>query len=181
MQDIEDILSEAKLPEKSVQLCLRGDLQAEWERLEAELAAVRKAEAAEADADSLAGPDRSAGQEIADQIVAIEEQMQASTRTFVFRGLGKRAYSNLTAQHPPTEDQRKGGADSNWESLEPELLAACAVNPPMSIEQVGKLENALTPIQWAKLVAAAFELCRRDVSVPFSLSASAIRASTGRK
>jgi hypothetical protein len=171
MTDIEEILAGAKLPERTVPLCMRGDLQAEFEDLERKLAA---AEAA--DDGTLAG--NPLAREIAEQIEALRAQMSEHERTFRFRAKSAREYSDLIALHPPTDEQRQQGQDTNWDSFPAALIAACAVDPTMTVEQAEKLCGAISYAQWDALFSAAYALNRRAVDVPFSVTASAILAAT---
>lgn len=171
MADIEDILASAKLPERTVQICLRGDLQAEFEDLERQLTAAQAS-----DEDTLGGGAKA--REVADLIEVVREQMTEHTTVFRFMGLSARAYSDLLAQHKPTEQQKRDGADLNWETFPLALIAACAVDPKMSPEQAERLNDAVTNRQWDDLFNAALACNRQAVDVPFSLSASAIRAAS---
>jgi hypothetical protein len=88
MTDIKSMLNGARLPERTVPICLRGDLVAEHEELERQLE-----EANRRASDSLAG--NGAG-ELADRIEALQEEMRAATVTFRVRALPKPARSAST-------------------------------------------------------------------------------------
>ncbi|MFR9796137.1 hypothetical protein ACL02U_09575 [Streptomyces sp. MS06] len=171
MPDIKDILKKAKPREHTVRICLAGDVAAEVERLEAELRAV-----SEWTPTSIA--DQHPGVEIAKKISAAREKMRAAEVEFTFRALGRLAWSDLVAQHP-SEDQ-----DQAWdaETLAPALVAASAVDPVMTPEQVDALFERLNNGQRDELIGAAWAVNGEATSVPFSLAASAILAShTGEK
>jgi hypothetical protein len=169
MADIEEILAGAKLPERTVPLCLRGDLQAEFEDLERKLAA---AEAA--DDGTLAG--NPAAREIAELMETLRAQMREHERVFRLRAIDAKAYSNLIAEHPPTDEQRQQGQDTNWQTFPAALIAACAIDPEMTVEQAEQLSGTVAYSQWDALFAAAYALNRRAVDIPFSVTASAILA-----
>lgn len=171
MANIEDILAAAKLPERTVPLCLRGDLQAEFEDLE------RQLKAAELDEeDSLAGGVKA--RDLAERIETVRQEMAEHTQVFRLRGLGARRYSDLLAKHQPTEAQAREGLDVNPETFPAALVAACAADPEMSLEQAERLSEVITHRQWEDLVNTALACNRQAVDVPFSLSASAIRAAS---
>jgi hypothetical protein len=169
--DIEDILAGVKLPQRTIPLCLRGDLQAEFEDLERQL---RQAEAT--DDDSLAGG--GTARELAELIEAVRQQMAEHTTVFRFESLTARGYSDLLTQHQPTEAQKREGATLNGETFPTALIAACAIDPKMTPAQAKRLSEAVTHLQWEDLFNCALACNRQAVDVPFSLSASAIRASS---
>jgi hypothetical protein len=171
MADIEDILAGAKLPERTVPLCMRGDLVAEFEDLERKLAAAQAA-----DDGTLAG--NTAAREIAEQIEALLVLMREHERIFRLRAIDAKAYSNLIAEHPPTDEQRQQGQDTNWDTYPAALIAACAIDPKMTVEQAEQLSVTIAYSQWDALFSAAYALNRRAVDVPFSATASAILAAT---
>jgi hypothetical protein len=170
MASIDEIIAGARLPERTITICLRGDLQAEFEDLERQLSA---AEAA--GDDTLAGNEQA--RHLAELIEAVRTQMREHEATFRFRGLPAKEYMDLLAQHPPTDEQReKGQTDANWDTWPTALIAACAADPAMTVEQAGRLSKAVSQRQWDDLWATAFAVNRSEVSVPFSLAASAILA-----
>lgn len=167
---VADILGRIKRPEKTVSLCLAGDLQAELEDLERALAAARERPSGGTLAES-APPE---ARQIAQQIQDLQARMREHVTVFRFRGLSSKGYSDLVAQHPPTAEDKEEASDVNWKTFAPGLVAACAVSPPMTVEEAGQLADALTQAQWDALVVAAYSTCKRDVDVPFSYAASAV-------
>ncbi len=92
---------------------------------------------------------------------------------FTFRALGAQAWSDLVAAHP-------GKADGDaWDpdTLAPALVAASAVDPVMTQDDVDELFEALNMGQRQALMDAAWQVNGEATSVPFSLHASAILAS----
>jgi hypothetical protein len=166
MPDIKEILAKAKPREHTVRICLAGDVAAEVERLEAELSAVSGWQA-----ESIA--DQHPGIEIAERIKEARERMQAAEVPFTFRALGAKAWSDLVAQHPSEK------ADESWddESLAPALVAASAVDPVMTPEDVVELFEQLNLGQRQELINGAWTVNGDSTAVPFALHASAILAS----
>lgn len=174
MVNIDDVIAAARLPEKTVVLCLRGDLQAQWEELERRLGVVRER------------PDEPLGghpeeRELAEKMEAIREEMRSHEVTFRFRGMGSKAYSDLLLKHRAdnNDDGDDQAADGlNWKTYTIALVAACAIDPVMSEVQVDKLTEVIHGRAWDELVGAALVVNQSQVSVPFSLAGSAIRAAT---
>ncbi|MGI5233839.1 hypothetical protein [Actinoallomurus sp. CA-142502] len=171
MADIEDILGSAELPQKTVELCLKGNLQADFEVLERQLR-----EAEETDDDALAGGVRA--RELAEQIEDVRRKMAEHVTMFRFTALGAKSYSDLLAKHPPTEEQKQAGAGVNLDTWPAALVAACALDPKMTVEQAERLHDKITDGQWEELYDTALACNRKKVDVPFSFAASAIRASS---
>ncbi len=170
--NIDALLASAKLPESTVPLCLRGDLQAEWETLERALAEVKQ----RGDRRLAGSPEEA---KLARQLRDLEAQMQDSTITLRLRALPRREFMKLVEKHPPRKDNsadRMVGIDQS--SFYDALIGACIVEPELDEERLGKLLDALTDAQFNKLATTAWELNRSDVSVPFSRTASRITTSS---
>jgi hypothetical protein len=179
MASFEEIIAGARLPETGVTLCLRGDLQLEFERLEKDLSEARAADAAD---DSLAAGGRA--RPIAEQIEKLRQEMAEHERTFVMRGLSRHAWRKLTDDHPPRKDRTDGKDDEddvNWDTWPTAVIAACSADPVMSVEQVEQLAEVITDWQWNALFAGCMVVNRMEISVPKSVSASAVLAATAPK
>lgn len=173
MLNIDEVIASAKLPEKTIPMVLRGDLQAEWEDLERQL----RAEEDSDDNVSLAGNPKA--RELSERMEKLAETMREHEVVFRFRGLSSKAYSDLLTQHRAPEDKRDEAVDGmDWDTFPAALIAACAVDPAMTLQQAERLNEAVSHRQWDDLFATAMACNRAQVSVPFSLSASAIRAAT---
>lgn len=196
-KDISEILAGAKLPEDTVDLCLRADLVAEHERLDAELEA-----RLERPNQKLGGDPRRA--ELAAQIVALEEQMRESTITVRLRAMPKRRWRALVMAHPPRlnedgaripVDFRGVNSDTFYDPLirasvtEPELtddqwthLLGHTAAEAEALEAAGKgdevQDGVLTSRQHDGLFAAAWDLNRDEVTVPKSSAASRLTPSS---
>lgn len=166
MPDIKDILARAKPREHTVSICVAGDLAAEYDRLQAELAKVSAWQP-----QSMAEENPSTA--IAERIADLTEQMRASEVDFTFRALGRKAWSDLVAQHPGKT------AEDAWddETLGLALVSECAVDPQMTPEEVDELFETLNVSQRQELLNAAWEVNGGSTAIPFSLAASAILAS----
>lgn len=167
-QDFAAKLRAAKLPEDTVDICLRGDLLARYGTLHQQLAAISVPLPG---AGSLAGYARKA--ELEQQIDAVREQMLDATQTFTLRSLSDRAYSDFLAEHQPrAEDLADMRVGYNRETMGPALLRACLVDPQPTDEQWEEMRNVISPGEWSKLDKAARDLNFVTVNIPFLSAAS---------
>lgn len=110
---------------QSTQVTLRADLLDQVQRLEREMLAVRVEDeqtnrVAQAPA-------------IAERIRELEAQARASEVTFAFQAMGRGAFAELQAAHPPTKEQKAEFGEEvefNPVTFPPQLLAATCIEPP---------------------------------------------------
>lgn len=164
------LLGTARLPERSVQVCLRGDLVADHEAAERDLEQAQKRSGG-----SLAGGGIGA---IVERIEALEAQMQESTYAFRLRAMPKPKFRALIAAHGPRrgDDGEVLDADRhlgvNAETFFDALIRACLVDPELDDAEWLQLVEALTDAQYDELSGAAWLLNRSEVDIPFSRAAS---------
>lgn len=167
--DLDGWLDDAALPERTVEVCLRGDLLARLEDLE------RQAEAADTP-----GMMNSPAAAIVREIEALQEQMRASTKALKLRALPRTEYTKLESAHPVRKDN---DADKrcgwNSETFPEALIRRCLVEPTFTDAQWARFVDRLTQAQYDRIGVVALELNKRDVSVPFSFAASRIRQNSG--
>lgn len=175
--DIKALIASSRRAERTVPVCLRGDLQAEFEDLERALAELN---AARAPADTRLSGHRP-GRDIAEAIEALREAMRSATVVFRLRALSPRAWDDLVAAHPPrkTED---GGVDPrdysgvNVDTFFPPLVRACVIYPGLDDQDwetlLGDGEHGLSNRQFDELAGAAWTVNKGSVDVPFSRAAS---------
>ncbi len=174
-KSIKEKLKAAKRPETTVPVCLRGDLQADFEQAERELA-----EAERKPADSLAGTGARA---IAERIEALREEMREYTVEFRFRAKPKHEFRELVDAYPPRRDDEGGIVDGdraigvNTETFFDACIRACLVEPELDDEDWATLDANLSDRQFDELSNAAWGINRREVGVPFSRAASRILSS----
>ena len=167
-----ELRAAARLPEHVVPICMRGDLAAEHERLDAELRTLL-----DRPTDSLEGNGAAA---LADRVEAIEAEMREHTYEFVLRALPKSKFRALVAEHPP-----KPGAGGETPDVDrtlgvcrdtffPELIRRVVVDPVLE-DWDTFLADELTDRQYMDLEDAAWFVNRSEVSVPFSSAASRAR------
>lgn len=174
--DFKTLLASAKLPEKTVLICLRGDLAAEHEQAERDLEQAQRTAF-----DSLEG---SGAGEIAERVRALEDEMREASHPFRLRALPRPVWRALVAAHPPRrgEDNEIVPEDRmlvNSETFFDALVRACLVDPELGDEEWAELAGKLTDRQFDDLSDAAWGLNRREVDVPFSRAASRMRQVSG--
>lgn len=171
--DIHALLGEATRAERTVNLCLRGDLQAEWDELR-----TRFDELGDAPASRMV--DGAQRRRLAQQMADVEERMRAATVPFRLRALPRREWQALTREHryrtgPDGKVLPEDAMLVNSETFFEPLVRACVVEPELSDDEwTVLLEDKLTDRQFDVLAAAAWGINRKDVDVPFSSAASRI-------
>lgn len=163
----EEILARAKPREKTVMVCLAGDLTGEAERLQDELQRVNE----DWEPDDLTSVHP--GKAIAEQLKAVHVKVREAEEPFTFRYIGDRAYSDLMAAHP--SDDAQEAFDSV--TFPRALVAASCVQPKMTEEQVIELFEVINEGEIKKLFDAAWDVHNSSEVIPFSLAASALLAS----
>lgn len=171
MSDIEAIISSAKRAEKTVRICVRGDLNARIDELEQQLADAQGwKKQTFADASPL--------RDLAEQIEAARREMHEHEHAFTFRALPPKEWSDLLAEHPARDSDTEKGYTFNLESFPAAAVSACAVDPVMTVEQVDRLVEVLNQGQWDDLFTTVWRVNVRATDIPFSLAASAVLDST---
>lgn len=184
--------------ERTVSICLRGDLVAELEDLERQ--------GQEAKVASVAASKEDPGvSDVLARIRELQELMRDSTEVFRLRAMAPRRYRALKEQHPPRrgEDGKLNTADANLgfnrDTFLPLLIRTSTVSPELTAQQWRELlgdsdaeataleeqgrdaevvEGLLTYSQFMDLANTAFNLNEGDVSVPFSVIALLTSRST---
>lgn len=162
MSTIDEILELAKPAENTIRICLRGDLVAEHQALEAELRSM-----ADQPQSHLAAADPRAP--IAEAILDLEAEMRAAERPFVFRALGQTKYRELLDQHPGEPTQKFNPA-----TFPRALISACCIDPVMTPVDVDRLCDKLNEGTVEALFMAAYTVNEGVTRVPFSERASAL-------
>jgi hypothetical protein len=135
MANFDDIKKLASRPSRVVSLCLAGELVEQIDDLERQLV-----EAGAATSLAEVSPKRA----IAEQIVALQEQMRESTIDFHLRALPAREWSVFLADRP---ERKENEPASEWEprifGWQAEMVSRSCVDPVMGVEQVGELVDLL--------------------------------------
>lgn len=163
-----------KRPETRVLFCLDGNLKAAHEAAEVEFNAARSRSLADARLNDPA-------KDIAKKINDLEEEMKASTVSFLVRGMKRGDWNELVTAHAP----REGNALDKSYGFNVEALMTAAI--PKSIagveNQAGEpldfdvpaewdaLAGDMTDSQYEDFVLATLRVNKGRNEVPFSLSA----------
>jgi hypothetical protein len=167
--DLKSKLATAKRPERTVEVCLRGDLQAEFEELDRQ--ARELLDAAPADGRLVGNPER---KRLADEIERLRAEMRESMVVFRLRALPRGRYTALMADHPPVDgNDRDRQLGYNPDAFFPDVVLKSIVEPEdIDADTWDALLDALTDHQFDEFVAAVTLLNHRRVDVPFSKAAS---------
>lgn len=182
MNDFRDLLKQARLPERTVPVCLRADLVADHEDLQRQLD-----QAQQAKADSLAGTGAGA---LEDRIRELEGEMTASVVVFRLRALPhsrrksdpRPTFRELKAQHPAREIDGKVMPEDmmagwiNAQTFPDPLVRHSIVEPELTDEDWDEL--VLSQGQFDELATVAWELNQGKVDVPFWSGGSTLRRSS---
>ena len=153
-----EVIALAKAREAVVKLCVDGQLAAEADRLTAELAVLKDKPGV-----SLAdGADRARVQAELDEYAELMRQAEVEFR---FRSLPRKERSDLIAKHPPRPG-KEGEEEWNLETFPSALVAACAIEPVMSLPEVEALFDVLNEDGCARLFNAAWRANQAPTNIP---------------
>jgi hypothetical protein len=177
MSTFKDKLKAARLPERSVPICLRGDLVADFEAAEHEL---KQAQESSADSKEGAGVGP-----IIERIDALRAEMLEHTEEFRLRAMPSPDFHAFRAEHPPRRDD-EGTLNAsdvhfgfNVETFFGALLRASIISPELDEADWDALLAVLTDQQYGSLTDAAWFLNRDEVKAPFSSAASLAKRNSG--
>ena len=173
---LDEILAQAENPAfvrvSTVRVLLRQDFVARHAELEAELAAAIARDATSNAKDQAPG--------IAQQITDLQDEMEAAKVEFKFANIGKKAWADLLAQHPPKKEHKELRADHNPETFPIAAIAASCRTPEMDEAAVRRLEAAMTDAQFTSLWKACIDANMGGVESPKSMAAGQILRVNGR-
>lgn len=160
--DVAALIAGIKAPERAVPICMRGDLQADYEVLEHDLASALVAEAGDRMGD---------GPEVADckaRMAALGEEIKAATLIFRMRGLSQPEHIAIEEAHPARDGNEKDRERGfNIEAVESAITRAACVFPPLTPEQWDVIDATFTVWQKSQLAGAAYSAALREPSVSF--------------
>lgn len=176
MTNFKQKLKAARLPERSIQVCLRGDLTADFEAAERDLKQAQ--ETKNSGMEDGVGP-------IIDRIDALRAEMREHTEEFRLRAMSQPKFRALVAEHTPRRDD-EGTVDAadaqmgfNRDTFFDALLKASVISPDLDDDDWTALLDVLTDRQYNDLTDAAWFVNRTEVSVPFSQAASLAKRNSG--
>lgn len=168
---LDEVLASAKRHRTVAHICMRADLQAEFDDVVAELATLvddrgrllpRDPEASLSDAEL-----GEKAQELSDRSVEIRRQMNAAMRRVEFEGMPEDKWRPWYDKHYPKNARIDGEQDLT--DFNNKLIAEVAVTPTFTVEDVIKLRSVLGAPQMAELANKAWIACTRGgVDIPKS-------------
>lgn len=156
----EDLFDKIKPRTAEVSILLDQDLDAEHRRLQNEwTSALREDDTTNREPLAPA---------LLQRIRDVEAECEAAKVTFRFKSVGRRAWQDLLAKHPPTKEQKRErpNADFDPQRFPAAAIAASLVEPALSVAQVVDLEEVLTSAQYDLLFGAAIDVNMGGASVP---------------
>ena len=172
-QSVKDRLKAAKLPERSLQVCLRGDLQAEFDDLERQL---REARETPATTGKRLGskPDAMA---IVEKQAVLRDQMADEMLDLRVRALPRSEWVELVRANPPKPgDDGDEAMGVNLEGLMPVAIPRCVVEPELDDEDWKMLNDHLSSGDYDRLMTTVWDVNRSGVDIPKSRLASLVMA-----
>lgn len=172
MSSIDDILAATKPREATARILLDQGLLAEQESLNEQLAAITTADSLERPAEAI---------ELARRLDDLERRIDGEKVPFTFRAIGHRRWMDLLRDHPPTKEQKATNPylDHDPETFPAAAVAASCVEPAMTAEQAGMLEDRLSLAQWSELWAACLTANVGGDQSPKSVAAGLILRRNG--
>ncbi len=154
---VEDVLAAARLPERTASICLRSDLTAEHDVVLGELGTLVTASGEVIGDDAEAGMDAhsnaSRARELADRLQQLKAEMRSSMWHVRFRAMPSDDWSAFKKQHMPK------GQGADMTDFRTKIIAACAIEPPITEDQVKELRKKLGSAQIVSLSDTAFDAC----------------------
>lgn len=171
---VDEVLTTGKRVRTHADICLRADLQAEYEDVLVELAGL-----VDAQGNVMPGPDGSLADsqvtrahELAARAQDIKAEMGRAMRRVEFEGMPDAEWRPWHAQHYPAKTVKAAqdrGEDPDISDFNNLLIATVAVSPTLTVEEVKKLRSQLGSPQMTELANAAWTACTRGgVDVPKS-------------
>jgi hypothetical protein len=154
---VEDVLASARLVERTASICLRADLTAEHDLVLGELGTrvTASGEVIGGDEEGAVSDQSNASraQELADRLQQIKIEMRASMWHVRFRAMDSDTWTAFKKQHWP----KAKGADMT--EFRTKIIAECAIEPPITEDQVRQLRKKLNASQFVDLSDTAFAAC----------------------
>lgn len=160
---VDEVLASARRIERTATVCLRGDLQGEFDELLDELATLVTAtgELMEDDTDEALGDvtARTRVAQINERIPVLRREMAQAMWSVRFRGMSSDEWAPFVKKNMPEKGDKK-----DFFNL---LLAETAIEPELSLDEVRKLRKVLTQRAMNELVSKAWEACSEGgIDVP---------------
>lgn len=110
-----------------------------------------------------------------ERLDGLHEAASEAAARFVCRELPRKQYRDLIRRHPPVEDGRRW----NDETFAPELIAACYVDPAISLDQAQAIWETWSDYATSALFGAAIIANEGPSKIPFGVRNSAETPDSG--
>ncbi len=160
MSAIDDLIASATTRTEEVRVCARGDLADRHFEAAQELQRWLEVEGSDALAQD------SNVRALNEALVALEEEMEAATVTIRVGTVAAYKWANLLRLNPPSREQREQGFDNDPDRFPPAAIAACAIEPRITVDQAEQLRNTLHLAEWNKLWIAVLLLNTQEIPSP---------------
>lgn len=178
MPGLGEVLAAASLREESVEICMAGQLNARWEDLGRQLAAVLERTAGENPDPAAKLSDADPRAELTAEMEEVRQQMVAASYKFRFRALPRRQYRDLIDKHPGRPERRE--VRYNEATFPPALIRQCMIDPAIGSDaEFRELADVLTDGQTAEMFNAAYLANEGGSEVPKSVPGFAATPRTG--
>lgn len=170
---LEKVMESARLVRRKAIICLRGDLEAEYESLRAELATLVDEDGVLVDVGEPALDDQRAAR--AQEIQLLMEKNRVARKAESYAVIFEAMPADEWAEFEKVNREGPGGPVKNARDYERKIIARCSIEPKFSESDVDQLRGKLSAPQMNRLFMMAFEACTQgglDIpkSQPFSLS-----------
>ncbi|WP_248582603.1 hypothetical protein [Nocardioides sp. InS609-2] len=169
---VSEILEHGRRIERTARICIRGDLQAEYDRIILELAGLMGPSGEVIDVSLADGDEGPTPAQIKHaELEAVRHEMSGAMRFVRFRGMPSDEWPGWDKAHRPK------GEDPDLTEYNTALIAACAIEPKLSVDEVNSLRGALGSPQMVELANKAWQAnTTGGVDVPKSLGSWPSRA-----
>jgi len=163
---------------KEVPILLDTSLLDEYGRVEQELVRAETRDRMRAKTADMSVADEAPG--LRKQLEELTEKIAAQTAIFRFQALPRAEWTQLVADHPPSEVDLKEGWPIDLETIGPPLLAACAIDPVLTLEQAEEIWSSYSAGETTALFLGAWSANREDRRIPLVRPATGGMPSGGR-
>lgn len=166
---LDELIDQAQLPRRAVTVCVRGDLVAEFQRLEDQLAEHNEKKVTDK---RLTGSPE--GRKIAEQMETLRTKMRDASIELTVEAFPGTEWRSMKAEHPLPDEPAPQDlvVRANAQTLFNDAVPKSIVEPDLTDEQWDKLNRKLPDGEFQRLVDAVYELNEGSVAVPKSRAAS---------
>lgn len=109
--------------------------------------------------------------------IAVAVNSDGGTAELKFQALPRREYRVLLDEHPPDTE----GADWNPDTFPPALIAACSLDPKLTLEQAGEMWEEWEAGEMGRVFMLCFQLNEHAAGLSFGLPGSGRTDGSGKK